>query len=117
MPEAEAVHARVDLEMTAEHRGVARRGLLQRGRRGRRGNRRRQRVREEAVEVADAERAEHQNRGADAGVAQRDPLLDIRAREHGRPRALEREADFPRAVAVGVRLDDTDDSRTRRRPR
>ena len=54
-------------------------------------------VREHAVEVADAERAEHENRHAHAGLAQRDAFLDVGAREHRRAGGLERER-RPRAA-------------------
>ncbi len=65
---------------------------------------------EDAVEIADAERAEDQDRRANAGLAQIDALFDVRDREHRRARRLERRRDAARAVAVGVGLDDGDDA-------
>ena len=66
---------------------------------------------DDAVEIADAQRAEDEDRGAHAGLPQRDPLLDVRAREHRGAFGLERQADRRGAVAVGVGLDDGDDRR------
>ena len=63
MTEAEPVHAGIDLQVTAEHVDRAARGrrLQRRAADGRRDGRR-QVVLEHAVEIADAERAEDQNR-------------------------------------------------------
>ena len=46
---------------------------------------------EDAVEIADAQRTEDEDRGADAGLAQHDPFLDVGAREHRGAFGLERE--------------------------
>ena len=62
----------VDLQVIAERRPVLRGGRLHGARRGRRRDRRRQRELEQAVEIADAQRAEDQNRHAHAGAAQHD---------------------------------------------
>ena len=108
--EAEPVHPGIDLEVAAERASVTRRGGFERTPRRRRRHRRRQVVAEDAVEVADAQGAEDQDRDADAGLAQDDAFLDIGAGEHRGARLLERAADFDRAVPVGVGLDDGDDA-------
>ncbi len=64
---------------------------------------------EDAVEIADAEGAEHQDRQGDARRPQRDAFFDVGAREHRRARALERASDFRRAMSVGVGFEDRDD--------
>ncbi len=109
--EAEAVHPRVDLQVVAQRRLVLRRGLLHGARGGRRRDGRRQRELEQAVEIADAQRAENQNRRAHAGAPQHDGLFDVRARQQIRPGSLERERDTLRAMSVGVGFDHGDDSR------
>ena len=109
--EPEPVHAGVDLEVIARAARPARAAArLQRPARRRRRDRRRQAVLEDAVEVADAERAEHEDCGPHAGRPQHDAFLDVGAREHRGARLLERERHRSRAVPVGVRLDDGDDA-------
>ena len=111
MAEPEPVHAGVDLQVIADRRLTPRRGRLHRARGAGRRDRRRQRELEQAVEIADAQRAEHENRHAHAGLPEHDALFDIGARQHRRARLLERERDAWRAVTVGVGLDDGDDRR------
>ena len=60
---------------------------------GRRDGRRQAAV-EQAVEIADAERAEHEDLGPDAGGAQRRALLDIGARQQIGAGVLERARDL-----------------------
>ena len=84
--------------------------------RARRRDRRREAAVEDAVEIADAQRAEHQDLGADAGGPQRGALLDVGAREQVCSRILERPGHLRRAMTVGVRLHDGDDARCSRRP-
>ena len=94
MPEAEPVHARVDLEMAARAARRARAAAASSARAAAGvetvGV---SRCVEHAVEIADAERAEHEDRNRHAGVAQRDALLDVRARQHRRARRFERRPD------------------------
>ena len=111
----EPVHAGIDLQVIADGRPARRRGRLDRPRGGRRRDGRRQRKLEQPVEVADAQRAEHEDRHRHARAAEDDPFFDIRARQHRRARLLEREGDALRAVAVGVGFDDGDDAGRRRR--
>ena len=122
--EAEPVHSGVDLQMavqTTTARG--RRGLQSACGRGRR-DRRCEIVREDAVEVADAQSPEDQNWGPNAGGAEFDSLLDVGAREHQTLRrrrirldvsghSLERARHRRRAVAIRVGLDDGDQPRHR----
>src|SRR4051812_16993775 len=68
-------------------------------------------VLEDAVEVADAQRAEDEDRDLHARLSQDDALLDIGAREHLRPCALERKPDAGRSVPVRVCFDDGNDAR------
>jgi hypothetical protein len=108
--EPEPVHPGIDLQMKADRRAVPCCGGLH-GARGRwRGDRRRQREFEDAVEIADAERAEHENRHAHARLPQDDPFLDIRARQHRRSRVLERQSNARRAMTVGVCFHHRDDA-------
>ena len=111
MPEPEPVHPGVDLQVTAHAHAVFRGGRLQGSRGRRRRNGRRELVFDDALEIADAERTEHEDRGADTGLPQGDPLLDVGAGEHRGAFGLERQPDLRGAVAVGVRLDDGDDGR------
>ena len=48
-----------------------------------------------AVEIADAERAEDEDRNAHARASQDDAFLDVGAREHRRTGLLEREGRLP----------------------
>src|SRR4051794_26437933 len=66
---------------------------------------------EDAVEVADAQRAEDKDRDLHARLPQDDAFLDIGAREHLGPCALERKSDAGRPVPVRVCLDDGNDAR------
>ena len=50
---------------------------------------------EHAVEIADAERAEDQDRRANAGLAQIDALFDVGHGQHRRARGLERARHAP----------------------
>src|SRR3954466_10814743 len=68
-------------------------------------------VLEYAVEVADAQRAEDKDRDLHARLPQDDAFLDIGAREHLGPCALERKSDAGRPVPVRVCLDDGNDAR------
>ena len=109
--EPKPVHARVDLEVIA-HAPALPRGLgLDGPRRRRRRDRRREIELEEAGEIADAQRAEDQDLGADAAPAEHDGLLDVGAREHRRAGALEGPGHRHGAVSVGIGLDDGDDAR------
>jgi hypothetical protein len=65
---------------------------------------------EDAVRIADAEGAEHEDRRANAGLAEGDALLDVRAREHRDAFVFERPCDASRPVSVGIGLDDADDA-------
>ena len=109
--EPEAVHPGVNLEVIPDAPPVS----LGRGLHGVRGagrrDRRRQVAVEQSIEIADAQRSEHENLRADAGGAQRRALFDVRTRQQVRARLLERERDLARAVPVRVRLDDGDDAR------
>ena len=87
---------------------LRRRGLERSCGRGR-GDGRRQIVLKDAMKIADAEGAKHENWDANAGSPQDDAFLDIGAREHRRAGLLERGSHLRRAVAVGVRFDDGDD--------
>ena len=116
--EPEPVHAGVDLQVIADALAVARRGGLHGARRARRRNRRRQPAVEQAIEIADAQRAEHQNLGADAGGPQRRAFLDVGAGQQIGAGLFERARHLAGAVAVGVRLDDGDHAgRRAARPR
>ncbi len=108
--EAEAIHAGIDLEVIAQRRAALRGAVLQRVAGGRARDRRRQVVIEHAVEIADAERAEDQDRRANAGLAEIDAFFDVRHRQHRRARGFECRRDAARAVTVGVGLDDGDDA-------
>ncbi len=106
MAEAEPVHAGVDLEMAAEPHAARAAAGLERARGGRRRDGRRQAVLEDAVEIADAQRAEHQNRNASTPASRSDDaLFDVRARQHRarrplRARARPRAAPWPYAFAL-----------------
>ena len=114
-PVPEPVHAGVDLEVVGDGRPMPCRRRLHRARRARRRDRRGQRILEQPVEIADAQRPEHQNRHAHAGAAQHDALFDIGAREHRRACLFERQRDTIGAMPVGIRLDDRNDVRRSRR--
>jgi hypothetical protein len=62
----------------------------------------------DALEIADAQGTEDQNRRAHTCLAQNDAFLDVRAGEHRRARLFEREADLRRTMAIGIRLDNSD---------
>ena len=104
----EAIHPGIDLQMVPDRFLVPSRGALHGAHGGRRRNRRRQRELEEPIEVADAQRAEHQNGRAHAGAAQHDRLLDVGAREQIRARRFERERHALGSMAIGVGLDHGD---------
>ena len=70
-------------------------------------------MREHPIEIADAERAKHENRHVNPRLAQHDPLFDVSAREHHRPRLRQRPRHRRGAMPVGVRLDDRNDTRCR----
>ena len=108
--EAEPVHPGVDLQVVADAALVLlRRGLhRERGAGGR--DRRRQPAVEQAVEIADAQRAEDEDVGAHAGGAQRRAFLDVGAGEQIGARLFQRERDLAGAMAVGVRLDHRDNT-------
>jgi len=61
-------------------------------------------------EIAHRQRAKHENRNRDAGVAERDAFFDVGAREHRCAGRLEREPDGRCTMAVRVGLDDRDDA-------
>ena len=109
--EAEPVHASVDLEVAPERDAPGHGGGLQGARRAGRGNRRRQAVLEHPVEVTDAQGAEHEDRRPHARLSQDDGFFDVRAREHRGTGVLERARHLRRAMAVGIGLDDGDNSR------
>ena len=109
MPEAEPVHAGVDLQVVADPRPTPRGFRFDGPCRGRRRDRRHQVVLEQPAEIADAQRAEHEDGGAHPRRTQRDRLFDVGTRDHPRPGALERERHGNGAVPVGVGLDDGDD--------
>ncbi len=109
-PKSEAVHARVDFQVIAHAQMVLRRGGLH-GTGGPRGrDRRRQLTVEEAVQIANAQRAEHQDLRADARLAQRLPFFDVGACQDIGARIFERARDLRGAVTVPIRLDDGDDA-------
>jgi hypothetical protein len=66
-------------------------------------------VLEDAVEIADTQRAEDENRRAHARLAQHHRFFDVGARQHRRPGGLEREPHLRRPVPISIRLDDGDD--------
>ena len=109
-PESEPVHAGVDLQVVAQPLLVAGGGRLHRLRGAGRRDGRRQPAVEQAVEIADAERAEHQDLGPHAGGAQHRSFLDVGAGEQIGAGLLERARHLARAVPVGVRLDDGNDA-------
>jgi hypothetical protein len=111
VPEPEAVHPRVDLQVVRELPLVLRGRGGDRTRRAGRRDRRRQAAVEQAVEVADAERAEDQDVGAHARRTQLGTFFDVRAREQIRARVLEGAGHLAGAVPVGIRLDDGDHAR------
>ncbi len=119
--EPEAVHAGVDFQMAMQspvlRRKASELGLtLFRGGAGEGVGGRRCRDRgsqtefEDTVEIADAERAEDEDRNPRAGAAKDDALFDIGAGQHGGARAFERKPDVRGPVAVRVCLDDGDDA-------
>ena len=71
-------------------------------------------MRKDASEITDTQRTKDQNRRLHPRVAQHDPLFDIGARQHGRPRLLKRQANLRRSVSVGIRLHYRDDGWRRR---
>src|SRR6185436_8941663 len=98
-PEPEPVHAGVDLQVIANALAIARRGRLHGARGARRRDRRREPAFEQAVEIADAERAEDENFRADAGGAQGRAFFDVSTGDEIRAGILERPRDLARAVA------------------
>ena len=66
-------------------------------------------VLKDAMEIADAERAENQDWNANARSPQDDAFLDVGAGEHRRARLLERGPDLRRTMTVRVRFDHRDD--------
>jgi len=63
---------------------------------------------EQPIQLADAERAEHENRCAHTSGPQRRPFLDVRTRQQVGAGILERVRDLSRTVAVRVRFHDRD---------
>ena len=111
----EPVHAGVDFEVIPQTLVVfLSRGLHRTSRAGRRDGWRQTAV-EQAIEIADAERPEHEDVGVHAGRSQHGAFFDVGARQQIRARRFERERHLSRAVTVGVRLDDGNDSRRARR--
>ncbi len=109
--EAQPVHPGVDLQVISQPLVVlpGRRLNRPRGARGRNG--RRQAAVEEAVEIADAQRPEHQDLRAHAGLAQRVPLLDVGAGHQIGARLFERQRHLSRSVSVGIGFHDGDHAR------
>ena len=106
----EAMHAGVDLEVIAHPDVTIAGGRLQcPASRGTRDGGR-QIVDEHPVEIADAERAEHENARTRPRFAQLDALLDVSDRQPAGARLLERTRDADGAVAVGIGFDDRDDA-------
>ena len=68
----------------------------------------------DTLELTDTQRTKNQDRRPNARLPQDDPLLDISARQHGRPGPFKRKANLRRAVSIGIRLDDRDYRRRRR---
>ena len=112
-PESEPVHAGIDLQVVPQPLLVAGGGRLHRFRGAGRRDGRRQPAVEQAVEIADAERAEHQDVGLHAGGAQHRSFFDVGAGKEIGAGILERARHLARAVPVGVRLDDGNDARRR----
>ena len=108
----------VDLQMTAEARRRARAAAAcERRAADRRRDGRRQVVREDAVEIADAQRAEDEDRRRDARPRAATTPSSMSAHASiAAPAARARSADRRRAVTVGIRLDDGDDPRRPDRP-
>ncbi len=112
--EAEPVHAGVDLEVAAQRDAAGcGRGLPAPARRRASKSSASGSCSKIAVEVADAQRPEHEDRHTHAGLSQHDGFFDVRAREHRGASLLERARHLRRAVAVGVGLDDCDDRQAR----
>jgi hypothetical protein len=109
-PEPEAVHPGIDLQVVPQPVLVARGGGLHGPRGAGRRDRRREPAVEHAVEIADAQRAEHENLDGDARGPQRRAFLDVGACEHIGACLFERARHLPRAVPVRIRLDDGDDA-------
>ncbi len=105
-PESEPVHAGVDLQVVGERALVPRRGGLHGLRGAWRRDRRRQVAVEQPVEIADAERAEHEDFRAHASRAQHGTFFDVRAREQVGASVLECASHLARAVSVGIGLHD-----------
>ena len=110
VPETEAVEAGVDLEMAGQPHAAGARRRRQRPRGARARHRRGEVVREDALDVAHAERAEDQDPAAIPGLAQFEPLLEVGDGEPGRAGVAQRPGHRHRAVAVGVGLDDREDA-------
>ena len=103
-PESEPVHAGVDFQVIPQPLLVLLRRGLHGARGARRGNGRREPAVEQAVEVADAERAEHEDLCPHAGLAQRVPFFDVGAGQQIGARILERQRHLRGAVSVRVGL-------------
>ena len=103
--EAEPVHAGVDLQVIADALAVLLRRRLHRVRGAGRGDGRRQAAIEQPVQIADAQRAEHQDVAAHTRRPQRRAFLDVGAGEQIGAGVFEGERDLPGAVSVGIRLD------------
>ena len=107
----EAIHAGIDLEMTPQSNAASFRRRLQRPARARARDCRCEVIREHAVDIADAQRAEHEDLGADPGAAQHNRLFDVGAGKNPGAGLLKRERHRRCTVPVGVGLDDGDDAR------
>jgi hypothetical protein len=105
------VHAGVDFQVIADAALVTHRSRLHRPRGAWRGNRRREVAVEQAVEIADAHRAEDEDFGLDARAPQHRALFDVGACQQVGARSFERPGDLSGAVSVRVRFDDGDDAR------
>ena len=110
-PEPEPVHPGVDFEVIPHALPVPRRGRLHRTRRARRRDRRRQPAVEQAIEIADAEGAKHQNVRADPGLAQHCAFFDIGASQKVRSGLFKRAPHLPGAMTVSVGLDHRNQAR------
>ena len=101
-PEPEPVHAGVDFQVIAHPLLVPRRCRLHGTCRSRCRDGRRQPAIEQAIEIADAQRAEDQNLRAHSRIAQHRAFFDVRACHEIRSGVLERAGNLSCAVAVRV---------------
>jgi hypothetical protein len=107
----EPIHPGVDFQMVADAFAVARRGRLDGACRRRCRDGRGEPTVEQAIEIADAQRAEDENRRPDARGPEGSAFFDVSAGQKVRAGVLERARDLGGAMSVRIRLDDGDDPR------